>query len=590
MLKINTITIKNFLSIGNQTQAVRFDNKDLTLLLGENLDLGGDKSGNKNGSGKTTLINALSYGLYGQAVTSIKRDNLINKSNGKQMLVTVEFEKNGTLYRVERGRRPNILKYYIGDTEQVNIDEGLGDSRETQAVLESVIGMSHDMFRHIVALNTYTQPFLSLGSNDQRQIIEQLLGITILSKKADILREQSKQTKDSITQEEFSLKAIESSNANIQTQIDTLKKRQKLWNKTKSDDITRLQAELEQISNINIDDEIQAHKNLIAFYEASSKKNLLQRSQRSNMNDHKKYSELLIKLRKEIESISAHTCYACGTKLHDEKQETILKDKQELLKTVQEQYNACNVELNSIKEKITQIDKTIGTAPKVFYDNMEDAYNHKSKLEKVVHQLSTRNNDVDPYIEQIEFLQSNGMQPVSYDLLNTLSKIRDHEDFLLKLLTNKDSFIRKRIIDQNLSFLNKRLGYYLDQIGLPHTVVFKNDLSVEIQELGRDLDFDNLSRGERNRLILSLSWAFRDVYESLYEPINLLSVDELLDNGLDTSGVEASLAVLKKMCRERNKSVWLISHREELIGRVNNIMRAVKENGFSSFSSDLEIR
>jgi len=117
---------------------------------------------------------------------------------------------------------------------------------------------------------------------------------------------------------------------------------------------------------------------------------------------------------------------------------------------------------------------------------------------------------------------------------------------LLKLLTNKDSFIRKRIIDQNLSYLNARLSQYLDRIGLPHTVKFLNDLTVSIEELGRELDFDNLSRGERNRLILSLSWAFRDVWESLYQPINLLFIDEVIDTGMDSSGVEIQPGYIKE--------------------------------------------
>jgi len=167
--------------------------------------------------------------------------------------------------------------------------------------------------------------------------------------------------------------------------------------------------------------------------------------------------------------------------------------------------------------------------------------------------------------------------------------MQDHQEFLLKLLTNKDSFIRKRIIDQNLAFLNTRLTYYLNKMGLPHSVKFMNDLTVEIQELGRDLDFDNLSRGERNRLILSLSWAFRDVWESLYHPINLLFIDEVVDSGMDASGVESALAVLKKMARDRNKSVWLVSHKDELAGRVNNLMKVIKENGFTSYDTDVEM-
>jgi DNA repair exonuclease SbcCD ATPase subunit len=159
---------------------------------------------------------------------------------------------------------------------------------------------------------------------------------------------------------------------------------------------------------------------------------------------------------------------------------------------------------------------------------------------------------------------------------------------LLKLLTNKDSFIRKRIIDQNLSYLNARLGQYLDRIGLPHTVKFNNDLTVSITELGRDLDFDNLSRGERNRLILSLSWAFRDVWESLYQAINLLFIDEMIDSGLDSSGVENSLSILKKMSREGKKSIWLVSHRDELVGRVGQVFRVIKENGYTTYSTETE--
>ena len=173
--KIKSITVKNFLSVGNQTQAVDFDKEHLTLVLGENLDLGGDDSGSRNGTGKTTMINALSYALYGQALTNIRKENLINKTNAKAMLVTVEFDVNGTTYRIERGRKPNVLKFYVNDEVQKAADEkdddAQGDSRETQKTIEHLLGMSHTMFKHLVASNTYTQPFLSMKAADQREVI-----------------------------------------------------------------------------------------------------------------------------------------------------------------------------------------------------------------------------------------------------------------------------------------------------------------------------------------------------------------------------------------------------------------------------------
>ena len=189
----------------------------------------------------------------------------------------------------------------------------------------------------------------------------------------------------------------------------------------------------------------------------------------------------------------------------------------------------------------------------------------------------------------MEELTTTALKEISWGYMNELQNMKSHMDFLYKLLTSKDSFIRKRIIDQNLLVLNKRLQYYLDRTGLPHQVKFGNDLAVEITELGRDLDFDNLSRGERNRLILSLSWAFRDVWENLYQSINLLFIDELIDSGMDTAGVESAIAILKKMARERHKNIYLISHKDELSSRVNNILKVVKENGFTSYSNDTEV-
>jgi DNA repair exonuclease SbcCD ATPase subunit len=249
------------MSVGNQTQAVHLDRDDLTLVLGENYDIGGGEGGARNGTGKTTIINALSYALYGIALTNIKRDNLINKTNSKGMLVTVEFEKNGLQYRIERGRKPNVLKFYIGDHEQEPTDDSSqGDSRETQSEIEHLLGMSHNMFKHIVALNTYTEPFLSMRANDQREIIEQLLGITQLSEKAESLKELVKETKSLIQDEEYRIKAVQDANGRIEEQIANLKRRQNLWLKKRSDDVDSLGAALQELNRIDIETEIENHR------------------------------------------------------------------------------------------------------------------------------------------------------------------------------------------------------------------------------------------------------------------------------------------------------------------------------------------
>ena len=590
MFKLRNITVKNFLSVGNQTQAVDFDKEHLTLVLGSNLDLGGDDTGSRNGTGKTTMINALSYSLYGQALTNIKKENLINKTNGKAMLVTVEFEKNGVNYRIERGRKPNILKLYVNDQElkaEEKEDEAQGDSRETQKVIEQMFEMTHTMFKHLVALNTYTEPFLSMKAAEQREVIEQLLGITLLSEKAEALKLQIKESKDFIQIETVRIEAVKTANGNVQKSIDSLKIKSAAWASKKETDIENLGRAMMRLENVDIEFELAAHLQVKTWAENDLKiKNL--NKQKATLESALGQAEKTVKkYSKDLESLADKKCHACEQELHDHKHEEMSATANKHLLEAAEYFEKVSTSLSKIVEEVTAIG-TLPHKPQTFYDTEAEALGHKNNLDGLEKSLTAKIDEQNPYEEQIEELNNTAIQEINWNEVNALTKLKDHQEFLHKLLTNKDSFIRKKIIDQNLSYLNKRLSYYIDKLGLPHRVVFQNDLNVEITQLGQDLDFDNLSRGERNRLILSMSFAFRDVWEGLYQSINLLFIDELVDAGMDAAGVESALAVLKKMARERNKNIYLISHKDELVGRVNNVLRVIKENGFTSYSNDVD--
>ena len=589
-IKIKDLTVKNFMSVGNQTQAVNFGREQLTLVLGENLDQGGDDSGSRNGTGKTTIVNALSFALYGTALTNIKKDNLINKINNKNMLVTLTFEKDGNKYKIERGRKPTIMKFYVNNQEQSaeSTDDSQGDMRETQKDIDELLGMSHDMFKHIVALNTYTEPFLSLKANEQREIIEQLLGITLLSEKADALKEQIRLTKESIFQETADIEAAKKSNDKIQVSITGLETRQSAWYSQQKTDCNKIADSITELQSVDIEGELEQHAKVKLYDEHAAKIKSLNKERATLETAVIQADKSVNKYTKELEQLKNKTCPACEQGLHSHKHEEMtanveknLADSMLYLQGISDSYASVMQELETIGD--------INGRPKTYYDTVEEALKHQNNLTSLEAALIKRTDEVDPYQEQIDDLKHTAIQEISWDNVNLLNSMKDHQEFLLKLLTNKDSFIRKKIIDQNLAYLNNRLTYYLDKMGLPHQVSFLNDLNVEITQLGQDLDFDNLSRGERNRLILGLSWAFRDVWESLYQSINLLFVDELIDNGLDANGVENALSVLKKMARERKKNIFLISHKDELIGRVNNVLKVIKENGFTYYANDIEI-
>jgi DNA repair exonuclease SbcCD ATPase subunit len=689
MITIKNITLRNFLSIGNVTQAVDFDKKDITLILGENLDLGGD--GARNGTGKTTLIQGLSYALFGVPINSIRKDNLVNRTNGKGMLVTLEFNVNGTEYKIERGRKPNVLKFYVNDVQQKATEDQQGENKETQAAIERVLNMSPEMFKHIVVLNTYSEPFLALKNNEQKDIIEQLLGITLLSEKAEVVKDLIRQSKDDIQQEEFRIKAVEEANKRVKEQIDSVRRRQTLWQRKHDEDLSFIATEYDELSKVDIDAELQAHKDLVVWnslkqqqeaydaliarqtawmqkqdkdiatlklkmdelshidfvHELQAHTNLAvynQQVQLKTAHDSKvdslrkditKESKNYNKLTQEVDTLKEHKCYACGQDFHDDQHTSVLNSKIELWNTSKSHLDDLrfqldelvanpivvgdkpvthykteveavrqSTEIDNIKKQIDEKSSennpfseqlfdtpsvTLGSKPSTHYDTEAQAVEHRTKISNLLSQIENKAQETDPYQEQILEMEAQALQEINFDTINNITKAMEHQKFLLDLLTSKDSFVRKKIIDQNLSYLNARLTHYLDKIGLPHNVVFKNDLTVEITELGRELDFDNLSRGERNRLILGLSFAFRDVWENLYAPVNTLFIDELIDSGLDTMGVENSLAILKDMSRRRHKSIWLVSHREELAGRVPNVLKVIKENGFTSYSNDSEI-
>jgi DNA repair exonuclease SbcCD ATPase subunit len=689
MITLKTLTLKNFLSVGAVTQSVDFNNQNLTLILGENLDLGGD--GAKNGTGKTSILQGLSYALFGVAINSIKKDNLINRTNSKGMVVTVDFSVDDVEYRIERGRKPTFLKFYINNQQQ-NEDEASdaqGDSRETQDAIDRVLSMSSDMFQHVLGLNTYNTPFLSLKANDQRIIIEQLLGITILSEKADVIRALNKQTKEDIQREDFRIKGVEEANVRIQEQIDSLVRRKNLWVLKHKEDLTKLLDEYTDLSKVDIDRELQNHKLLemyvkrrdqivarerIVAMQISWKQNRDSEitklestldelntidiaSEITRWRDLKLYHELVAirtqqdreltrlerelktehttstKLTAEIAELEGNRCYACGQDFHDENHAAVLANKQTLLKNTQSKIEELqnqivtikkenswelpsapvthyktekeailhNSKVERVREQITnkfsetdpyaeQLDampvEELGVQPITHYDTEEQAVRHSSRMSSVADQIKIKHCEVDPYTEQIAEMRQVAIQVISFDKINELSKIMQHQEYLLALLTDKKSFVRRKIIEQNLSYLNSRLTHYLDNLGLPHRVEFMNDLSVEITEHGRESEFDSLSRGERTRVILGLSLAFRDVFESLYTSCNVLFIDELIDNGLDTIGVENAIGLLKHISRARNKSVFLVSHRDELVSRVETILKVVKENGFTSYENN----
>jgi DNA repair exonuclease SbcCD ATPase subunit len=376
------------------------------------------------------------------------------------MLVTLHFEKDNLDYRIERGRSPNILKFYVNHQEQDIIDESQGDSRKTQETINELLGMSHDMFKHIVALNTYTEPFLSMRTNDQRVIIEQLLGVTILSEKAEVLKEKVRATKTQIVEETLKIDAIQAANSKIEHTIGSLTTKHKAWTAKKRQDIVNLNRAIEELEQLDIESELCAHETLANWIELNNRITAFRKEKSTLESALSRAEKSVNKVEADIVGLEDETCYVCGQELHADKKQEILDKKNKELVDVVAYCTEVNAKFIKVVKELDDIGD-INSKPNTFYESLKEAYEHRNNVDSLSQALTAKNQDEDPYLSQIDELQREAIQEITWLTVNELTSLKEHQEFLLKLLTNKDSFIRKKIIDQNLAYLNNRLTYYL---------------------------------------------------------------------------------------------------------------------------------
>lgn len=704
MLTIKRISMRNFFSFGNAPQIVELDSTDISLVLGQNNDAvieGGDSAGRRNGVGKSAIIQGLVFGLYGKSIgNDIKIPNLVNKTNSKNCEVIIEFEKDGIQYLVERGRSPTYFNFItLGNNQEVQ-DESRGEKKDTQEDLNEVLGISQLLFEHIVVLNANVEPFLSLSSTKQREMIEELLGITQLTEKAELLKDMHKESRRLADQEKFKIETISTSNQRIEKSIETLQQQANKFESDKAHRVQNLETELELYQNldftslytsadlkedailhntkkislenrvnelalkydsyerelnhnktllgtqierlklVDIEAELKNHEELELWKQLESilKDNNTQKkfkeqklqSLKANLSS---YKSSLNSENLKLSAIESSKCPLCKSELEHEHSTDIRNQIQHTIDELSSKILSTEYEISVLVGEIDEIEIfDMPPKPVTVYNTLTEAQMHDHKLQELIkqyesvqinifeselmksydelnafelkevpdtlnktevkelemnfnslkQQLERELSTVNTFIDQINTLKNDSLIPIDYNEYNELDKLANHQDFLVKLLLNKDSYVRKRIIEQNISYLNSRLQYYIDMCGSEHTVKFMNDLSVEIMKNDQSYDFKQLSRGERTRVNIALSVAFRDTYESLYQSINVIAVDEMIDVGLDSSGVTRVWNIFQDMSAVRGKNVYVISHREELLSKTENILKIVKEDGFST--------
>jgi len=579
MVIFKELTIKNFLSYGNKPTTFKLDKSGTTFILGQDMDntsLG--VSG--NGCGKSAILNALVFGVFDNTISKISKSNLVNNINGKDLEVKVKFEKDDKKYRIVRtrkGKQGADVKLYCG-RKDITPDS----IAETNRRIVEIVGTPFELFVRIVAFSATHEPFLALprtsqNKANQQDIIEELFELKVLTERSERLKKEIKNTDQDINVQQAIIDQSEGEHNRHNAQIDAMQTRVNKWEVDNKNEINSIKEKLNIIKDIDIDEQRRFHDRLnevnTHLGQALQDQRQLEVAIKKNIKDTKKY-------RDELTHLEEAKCPYCKQEYKDTKAK--IKELKETLEELKLTFFDLEKELTSVDESVKDFtEKQSEVTSKIEVNNIKELIEIRSKQEQYKAQMENLAKTENPYLESLSELKLVEIEDVNMDKMNELIKLQEHHKFLQKVLTKKDSFVRKTLLNKHIPFLNKQLSKYLLQLGLMHSVKFTHEMTVSITQFGRELDFGNLSNGQQARVNLALSFAFRDVLESMHEKFNVCILDEVLDVGLDTVGVHVAAKLLKNKARDEKLSVYIISHRDEINSAFERRMTVKLSKGFS---------
>lgn len=640
-IKFLELWFQNFKSYGKKRSSINFDAYGMSLIKGVNLDDTVNGIG-ANGTGKSTIIEALVYAIYGEAMGDAKVDDLINDVNKNKSVVGVKFSIGNDLYVIERFRKmkagPEGTYTTIFKNEDIEKDpsdptrHNLAKATlpETNKFTSDLIGMPKELFIRLVVFDADEQSFFKMGAQKQRDVMEFLFQLTVLTEKAEAIKEDHKHTKNEIDIVESSIRILEQQQEEYEERLAAAQRRIDRWvidiESSKTSLVNQLNAlnmtdiELER-SMFTHNDQVTAdirdlktnsHKHELLLSEqqqilSSLKSELkLLRSQKSTLQDKMLSANKDVKRwLKEIDTLKDNKCPECLQPLPDAVEKLIARtesvsDAETKLSELIESVDVIDSTITSVTEKIDtqqsvidtiqsdidavmhQIQLLRRTIKQPSVASLDDINQLDTRKQLIQQQIGDLEGKVNPHVEAYEELANNPPTEPNYDDINRLKKLFDHQKFMVKLLTDKKSILRQRLINKRLPYLNERLTHYLTQLGLPYQVEFMGDLTAKIKRRGRDKAFSNLSHGQRARVNFALTFAFRDVLERVNSKVNVCLLDEVLDKALCDVGANAAITMIAEKCKRDKLSVFVITHKKEIANRFHNIITVSMKDGFSS--------
>ena len=563
MITFKKIRWKNFLSTGNQWTEVLLDEHRNTMIIGT------------NGAGKSTILDALTFSLFNKPFRKINKPQLVNSVNEKDCQVEVEFDIKNKEYKIVRGLKPAKFEIWI-DGELQDQDASAVDQQKK--LEQNILKLNFKSFTQIVILGSSTfVPFMQLPTAHRREVIEDLLDIKIFSSmnvlikdKIRSIREETRtlelkrdSLKDKLKMQREFIEQIEQSSKNdIKEKKEQIKSIAEEANKYIITN-TRLVEEIDDLERVNVwtPDTL---KKLTSLRTKIQTKRETVNEETVFFNDHSVCPTCTQSIEEEFRLNRIGTLNASIEKLNEGL--TDLDSKIEEEEKRESQYNELSKEVTSLNNEVSQNTVRVSGLQR-------QCRNLESEIQRITDQLANRNSEHEKLNDFNETLQG-----VYEDLATKTESVQNH-DFAYSLL--KDGGVKTKIIKQYLPLINKQVNRYLQLMDFFINFQLDEEFNESVQSPIHDnFSYASFSEGEKMRIDLALLFTWREVAAFKNSvSTNLLIMDEVFDSSLDGLGTEEFLKIIRYVIS--NANVFIISHKESLFDKFENVLRFEKVKGFS---------
>lgn len=457
------------------------------------------------------------------------------------------------------------------------------DNRDYQKSLEmQILKFSYRTFTQVVLLGSATfTPFMQLSLSQRRQVIEDILDISIFSDMNSVLKARIVVNKDQQVQinHEISIARMEAES------------HQKMINRIRTGSGSTIDMLKNRVITTSAD--IDASRALIEEYTSKVESNLSSkllpdemtrlRSIRSDLSDS---IHSIAQVEKHSDQIhNATVCPTCEQNITEEQNQRLtFRLEAELTRlrsaadALTEEQTKCqdritvlqagSAEVATLQRQISQAQFKVSTLTDLITQTQAEI--HKLESEQVA-DLTKETNELrelsrkalDKINRKTELLDENEIQQVAYELL-------------------RDSGIKSAIIREYIPVFNHYINKYLTAMDSYFSFELDEEFNEHIKSRYRDdFSYASFSEGEKMRIDLAILFTWRTIAAMKNSvAVNLLITDEIADGSLDSSGLDELMGIFNGMNPDQN--VVVISHRgESMYDKFDKVLRAKKDGNFS---------